>query len=225
MMSNCFYNNSIGLAPVGIYGGERMFSENFLKDSAGALCPFIADFETAEQMETGNPNCLLSDLLGLNAICPLDGIRQPSTSLTYVPTSPPMPQFSETLGVPPSLMPTVTQYLKTDNLPLSFITTYSPTGTPSLYPAQSPSASPTSVSAMVHTISAARPTESFPEIDVTSTPTTVHAGNIAGMIESNEDPTMVLLPSNAPAPISASSTQTRDILIFIISLVTLFFQS
>ncbi|GAX09949.1 hypothetical protein FisN_11Lh063 [Fistulifera solaris] len=147
MTNNCFENNQIGIAPVGVYGGENLFAGNFESMSTGDICPFVSNFETDEQFEANMPRCSAFELSGTGATCQADVPPGPTATPTSMPSSFPSSVPTDTFA--PS---------STTDAP-----TLAPTGSPVVAPVAAPNAAPA-------------PDGAGPEAVLTSTPTTTFAG-------------------------------------------------
>lgn len=138
MTNNCFENNQIGMSPVGIYGGENLFSGNYESQSTGDICAFVSNFETDEQFDANMPRCTSFELSGEGAVCPIDLPAGP----TAIPTSPSSssPSMVPSVTVSPtaiagvsSLVPSANTVSMPSPLPVD-----APVGQPNLPPAASP---------------------------------------------------------------------------------------
>lgn len=87
MTNNCFENNQIGLAVVGVYGGDNLFAANYGSSSNGDVCAFVSNFETDDQFDANMPRCSTFELSGTGATCQADVPAGPTFAPTAMPSS------------------------------------------------------------------------------------------------------------------------------------------
>lgn len=103
LMRNCFQHNSLGVAPVGVYGSTIVATDNFQYNSTGGVCQMSAYF-TASSYASFTPICASFDSPNCKAIVGSNVPTSPPVVSTLSPTTT-APVNSTTFA--PSAAPTV----------------------------------------------------------------------------------------------------------------------
>lgn len=196
MVSNCFENNLVGVSPVVVYHPEHIFLQNHESFSAGTTCSFVSTFETPEQFEAYIPRCFPFDLIGSNAVCPLDGTPRPTGTPTSAPTAPTMQPSSRPshASEPPSMVPSLSLAPTIQTDAPTEGPTFPPTDAPSFHPTKRPTGIPStspSISLKPTTMDYTPSPTGTPTLVPTSGPTTVPT--LAPVVSS-----VAKTPANAP---------------------------